>query len=84
MIIIKTPKYEEGALQLKKIKSSEEDLLHSIGYVCKENVIKTKGFTDNEITDACKYYHTCERKKPEKIDSSWRILNVKIVIPYME
>jgi hypothetical protein len=84
MTIMKSPKYEEGALQLKKIKLSEEDLLHTIGYVCKENVIKTKGFEEKEITEACKYYHTCERKKPQKIDSTWRILNVKTVIPYME
>ena len=84
MTIISTPKFQEGALQLKSIKSTEEDLLHTIGYVSKENVLKTKGFTEHEITEACKYYHTCERKKPEKPDNSWKILNIKSVIPYME
>lgn len=84
MTIISTPKFEEGALQLKKIKSTDEDLLHTIGYVCKENVVKTKGFTEEQITQACKYYHTCERKKPEEMKSNWKVVNRRSVIPYME
>lgn len=84
MTIISTPKFEDGALQLKKIKSAEEDLLHTLGYVCKENVVKTKGFTEVQISEAVKYYHTCERKKPDEFKSDWKILNVKSVIPYME
>lgn len=84
MTVISTPKFEEKALQIKKIKSTSEDLLKTIGYVCKENVIKTQGFTEKYITDAVKYYHTCERKKPDEMKSDWKVVNIKNVIPYME
>lgn len=83
VISTKFTKSTSPGLEIKKINSNEEDRIKTLGYVCKENVIKTHGFTEQEITDACKYYHTCERKKP-KVDNSWKVLNVKTVIPYME
>lgn len=82
MTIIR-PTLDEHALQVKKVGKTEEDQLKTLGYVCKENVVKTKGFDDSQITQAVKFYHTCERKAP-KVDNSWRVLNVKTVIPYME
>lgn len=83
MTVISAPRFEEKALQVKKINKSSDDLLHTVGYVCKENVIKSQGFTEKYITEACKYYHTCERKKPE-VKSDWKVVNRKTVIPYME
>jgi len=83
VISTKFTKSTSPGLEIKKINSNEEDLIKTLGYVCKENVIKTKGFTEQEITEACKYYHTCERKKPN-VKSDWKVLNVKTVIPWME
>ena len=83
VISTKFDKSTSPGLEIKKINSNEEDLIKTLGYVCKENVIKTNGFTEQEITEACKYYHTCERKAP-KVKSDWKILNVKTIIPWME
>ena len=76
-------KFDDKALQIKKVAKTEEDHLKTLGYVSKENVVKSKGFTANQITEAVKYYHTCERKKPKTKDG-FKVLNVKTVIPYME
>lgn len=70
-------------LHVEKIPKKEEDHIKTLGYVCKENVVKTRGFNDKQITEAVKYYHTSERKKPE-VKSDWKILNIKTVIPYIE
>lgn len=83
MTVIST-KFDEKALQVKQVAKTEEDHLKTLGYVCKENVIKTKGFDDKHITEAVKYYHTSERKKPDDIKSDWKVVNIKNVIPYME
>lgn len=77
-------KLDEKALQVKQVAKTDEDHLKTLGYVSKENVVKTKGFDDKQITQAVKYYHTCERKKPADIKSDWKIVNIKTVIPYME
>lgn len=82
MTVISTD-FVDKALQIKKVKATDEDHLKTLGYVSKENVVKSKGYTDFEITEACKYYHTCERQAP-KIKNDWKILNIKTVIPYME
>ncbi len=82
MTIITTD-FEDHGLQIKSVQKTEEDHLKTLGYVSKENVVKSKGFTEFEITEACKYYHTCERKAP-KIKNDWKILNIKTVIPYIE
>lgn len=81
MTVIST-KFDDHALQIKKVAKTEEDRLKTLGYVCKENVIKTKGFDDKQITEAVKYYHTCERKVP-KIESKDKVVNVKTILPYM-
>lgn len=77
-------KFDEKALQVKQVANTQEDHLKTLGYVSKENVVKTKGFDDQQITEAVKYYHTCERKKPDDIKSDWKVVNIKTVIPYME
>ena len=85
MTVISSPKLDDRALQVKKVDKTEEDLMTIIGYVSKENVIKVKNFTEEEITEACKYYHATSRKAPkQEIDNSWKILNMKTAIPWIE
>lgn len=77
------PKFDEGALQLKLVEKSQEDYLKVIGYVCKENVYKSKGFDEIEITKAVKFYHLQERQ-PTGQDSSWRIITTKTAHAVLE
>jgi len=81
MTVIST-NLSDMALQVKQVSKTEEDHLKTLGYVSKENVLKTKGFTDDQITQAVKYYHTCERKAP-KIKNSDKVLNIKTILPNM-
>ncbi len=81
MTVIST-KLDDHALQVKQVGKTHEDHLKTLGYVSKENVVKTKGFDDKQITQAVKYYHTCERKAP-KIQSQDKVINIKTILPHM-
>ena len=78
-----TPKFDEGALQLKVIEKTQEDYLKTLGYTCKENVYRSKGYDEVEITEAVKFYHI-QSRKPEPIDSSWKILTTKTAHAHLE
>lgn len=71
-----TPKFDEGALQLKLVEKTQEDYLKTLGYICKDNVYRSKQYDEQEITDAVKFYHIQSRKPPE-VDNSWKILTTK-------
>lgn len=74
---------DQPGFNLKMVSKTEEDYMKTIGYVCKENPKYTKGYTETDITQGIKFYHASARQ-PEKIDDSWKILNIKTVIPWME
>lgn len=71
-----SPGFLDQGLQLKLIGTSQEDYLHTLGYVCKENVKRSKNFDEQEITDAVKYYHISSRK-PQKLENTWKIITTK-------
>ncbi len=71
-----TPSFSDSALQLKLVGTTDEDYITTLGYVCKENVYRSKNFDEQEITDAVKYYHISSRKPP-KMDNTWKILTTK-------
>lgn len=78
-------KFTDGCLNLKLVEKTEEDFYHTIGYICKDNLKYSKGFTDEEVTIACKYYHTVERQNnPDAVQITWKIPNVKTIHSFLE
>lgn len=70
------PTFDDCALQLRLVGPTDEDYLKTLGYICKENVYRSKEFDEQEITDAVKYYHISSRK-PQKVENTWKILTTK-------
>lgn len=75
----------ENAFDLQMVKNTDDDITKTLGYCAKENVYQSKGYTEEEITKAVKYYHLTQRNEASKGPPlSWKILTIKNSHSYIE
>lgn len=77
---LKFKQTNEHGFDDRKVKDEPEDFLKVLGYVNKESQVLRrgyKGFTEEEITNAHKYYHTIEKMNKETCKSDLTLLTMK-------
>ncbi len=64
------PKFLTGALNIQYVKNDESELLKTLGYVGKQQIKQQKGFTDDFVSTAIRFYYVNHRAEaalePEK------------------
>lgn len=78
------PMFLKGNLNIQLIGVKPEDEMKTLGYAAKEHIHFTKGYTEDEITDAIKYQFATQRLDHTKpLENNWRILNNKNAHAYL-
>ena len=79
------PKFTKGALEMKLVEKTVEDHMKTLGYCAKEGNFTSKGYSEDEITQAIKYHYATERiDKSQPLENNWRILSTKNAHAYLE
>lgn len=76
----------EDGFKPMKVKDTDEDLLHTLGYTLKEHAQRQEtNFPNSKVTSAIEYYHAHQRiKSKNPMRKDWIILTGKNVNVHME
>lgn len=79
------PKFQHGCMEIKMVEKTKEDEMKILGYCAKEGNFTSKGYSDDEITDAIRYHFTTERlDKTKPLEDNWKILSTRNAHAYLE
>lgn len=79
------PKFQHGCMEIKMVEKSKDDEIKILGYCAKEYPHASKGYTEDEITDAIKYHYATERlDNSVPLENNWRVLTTRNAHAYLE
>ena len=78
-------KFQQGALNIKMVEKSKEDFQKTLGYCAKEHIHTSKGFSEDDVTQAIKYHFITERlDNSDPLENNWKILTTRNAHAYLE